>query len=138
MTQHIILDTDTFSNLAMQRPQAESYASFLVGKVPALTFTSVGEVYFGAYKANWGTSRISKIEAAMHMCVILPFDENLPKIWAELKKTAHTGGHPLAQSAHSNDLWIAACAVYYDAPLLTANVRHFRGLAPSLHLIDGS
>lgn len=138
MEHYIILDTDAFSSLVMQRPQAESYASVLVGKVPALTFTSIGEVYFGAYKANWGTSRVSKIEAAMHMCVVLPYDENLPKIWAELKKTAHLHGHPLAQSAHSNDLWIAACAVYYDAPLLTGNIRHFRDLAPSLHLIDGS
>ncbi|NUT53556.1 MAG: PIN domain-containing protein [Saccharothrix sp.] len=138
MTQYIILDTDAFSTLAMQRPRADSYAAVLVGKVPALTFTSVGEVYFGAYKANWGTSRVSKIEAAMRMCVVLPYDENLPKIWADLKRAAHRSGHPLGQSTHSNDLWIAACAVYYDAPLLTGNARHFRDLAPNLLLIDGS
>jgi len=32
---------------------------------------------------------------------------------------------PLAHRENSNDLWIAACAVHYEAPLLTGNVRHF-------------
>jgi predicted nucleic acid-binding protein len=31
----------------------------------------------------------------------------------------------LAHQAHSNDLWIAVCAVHYQAPLLTGNARHF-------------
>ncbi|MGO1054600.1 PIN domain-containing protein [Crossiella sp. CA198] len=135
--QHVILDTDVFSNLAFARPQASGYSSFLIGKIPALTFTSVGEIYFGAYKAGWGERRVTALEGAVRRCVVLPYDANLPKLWGELRSTACLNGHALAHRDNTNDLWIAACAIYYQAPLLTANKRHFEGL-PGLNLVDAA
>ena len=44
-------------------------------------------------------------------------------------------GHPLCRQVHSNDLWIAACAVFYRVPLVTGNGRHFVGL-PGLTVLE--
>lgn len=134
----VILDTDVFSEIATQRPRAESFSTALVGEIPVLTFASVGEIYYGMHKGNWGANRVARIEAKINACLRLPYDDNLPKMWGELRKIAANNGHPLVQSANNTDLWIATCAVYYDIPLLTANVRHFRDLVPNLHLVDGS
>jgi predicted nucleic acid-binding protein len=66
--------------------------------------------------------------------LLIPFDEELPAVWARLRDAAHRRGHPLAHPAHTNDLWIAACAVLYQAPLLTGNRRHFLDV-PELTMI---
>jgi tRNA(fMet)-specific endonuclease VapC len=60
--------------------------------------------------------------------------DGLLRLCGLLRAVASRLGHPLGQHAHANDLWIAACAVYYDVPLVTGNGRHFAGL-PGLEVI---
>ena len=50
-----------------------------------------------------------------------------------LKAQAANAGHPLGAAIQTNDLWVATTAIYHDAPLLTANRRHFENF-PGLSL----
>ncbi|MCZ2815226.1 PIN domain-containing protein [Modestobacter sp. VKM Ac-2984] len=132
----VILDTDAFSFLFSKRPQAANYGTVLTGRVPALTFVSVAELRFGALVNSWGEKRRADLEASIRRCVLLPFDDQLSTVWAELRARAQRLGLALAAKTQANDCWIAACGVYYDAPILTGNIKHFEGL--DLKLIDGS
>ncbi len=131
--KYTILDSDVFSD-AFRPPESARYARYLRGVVPALTFVSVAEVYFGAYSAQWGDRKMQELDARIGRMLVLPFDGELPHTCARLRTDALRLGHPLAQTQHANDLWIAACSVHYGAPLLTGNMRHFAGL-PGLDVI---
>jgi len=131
---HVILDTDAFSYLLNRRPQAAGYGPLLTGKIPALTFVTVAELHFGALSDNWQDRRHRELEQRIDQCVILPFDGELPLLWARLRVQERRAGRPLGQREHVNDLWIAACGIYYDAPVLTGNVRHFSGV-PGLRVM---
>jgi len=89
----------------------------------------VAEVQFGAAYASWGERRLKQLEAALKVYVIAPYNPQMAKLWGHLKAQARRAGHPLGVNDHSNDLWIAATAIFHDAPLVTNNHRHFEGLA---------
>ncbi len=131
--KYTILDSDVFSDV-FKSPESARYPRYVRGVVPALTFVSVAEVYFGAYSAQWGDAKMRELETRLGRMLVLPYDEDLPRACAGLRAEALRRGHPLAQAVHANDLWIAACAVHYGAPVLTGNVRHFAGL-PGLDVI---
>ncbi len=135
--EYVVVDTDAFSYLFANKPQAASYPPLLRGKVAAVCFVTVAELRFGALSAGWGPRRTAELEEALRKFLKLPYDDGLASLWARLKRDARQNGHPLGQAEHSNDLWIAACGVYYQAPILTGNVRHFDGL-PGVRVIDGS
>ncbi|WP_261565210.1 PIN domain-containing protein [Frankia gtarii] len=99
------------------------------------TFVSVAELLYEARHAGWGEPRTADLTEKIRLLLLIPFDERLPAVWARLRDLARRRGHPLAQPLHTDDLWIAACAVLYEAPLLTGNERHFGGL-PSLTVIS--
>jgi predicted nucleic acid-binding protein len=50
----IILDTNIVSYLMKGGPLAEVYALHVQGKLLAIAFITVGEMYFGAENNNWG------------------------------------------------------------------------------------
>jgi tRNA(fMet)-specific endonuclease VapC len=59
----------------------------------------------------------------------------MAKLWGTLKAQAVKSGHPLGANTQANDLWVCAIAMYHDAPLLTANRRHFEDF-PGLSLLN--
>jgi predicted nucleic acid-binding protein len=134
MNSYIIVDTDVFSCLWQGRHVPAKCISELRGVVPVLSFTSVAEAHFGAMNAGWGTKRITQMEAAMRSYVIAPYSPDMAVLWGKLKDQARRAGHPLGQPEHTNDLWICTTAVFYDAPLMTNNLRHFESM-PNLKLI---
>lgn len=116
-------------------PQAETFMPYLRGKVPAITFITVAELHFGAIDDGWGEKRVGQLEKTIRKFTLLPWDSNLARVWGQLRSRAKGLGHPLHQACHSNDLWIAASSVYYEAPLLTGNRRHMCDL-PGIVLAD--
>ncbi len=50
----IILDTCIVSYLMKGGARAEVYAPHVQGKLLAISFITVGEMYFGAENGNWG------------------------------------------------------------------------------------
>lgn len=71
---------------------------------------------------------MAALEQSIRRYVILPYDDNLAKMWGRQRAKAKTAGSALYQPEHTNDLWIATCSIYYEAPLLTNNRRHFTDL----------
>jgi tRNA(fMet)-specific endonuclease VapC len=131
----LVFDTDVASYLYGNRPEAGKYERHLRNAVPALAFTSVAELHYGAHRNEWSARRISHLDTYIRRFLMLPFDDDLPRLWARLRAHATRSGHPLANRDNSNDLWIAACAVHYEAPLITGNTRHFVDL-PGLDVLS--
>lgn len=63
----IILDTNIVSYLMKGGPLAEAYAPHVQGKLLAIAFITVGEMYFGAEKATGEKKsvRSSKLRSAI-------------------------------------------------------------------------
>jgi tRNA(fMet)-specific endonuclease VapC len=131
--KYVVVDTDVFSRL-FRREDAEQFRAQLTGVIPVLSFASVAELHFGATMANWGERRRGELAESIRRYVIAPYDEDMARLWGNLKAQARRAGHALGAAEQTNDLWICATAIYHDAPLLTANRRHFEGF-PGLSLL---
>ena len=129
-----VLDTDVFSILIEHRPQADKFSALLGGVDTALAFPSVAELTHGAHRAGWGRARLDWLETEIARHGLLMPTDDLLRLCGVLRAVATRLGHPLGQQVHTNDLWIAACAVYYRLPLVTGNGRHFAGL-PELEVV---
>ena len=125
-----LVDTDVFSYLWQDRPEAAVYRPLVEGRVVALSFTSVAEAYYGAYKRRWGERRWGELEAALRPYLVLPYNRDVAVAWARLRADSEERGAPVAV----NDLWVAATAVHYGVPLVTNNSRHFEAL-PGVDLL---
>ncbi|MBI2909435.1 MAG: PIN domain-containing protein [Chloroflexi bacterium] len=121
----ILVDTNVFSYFFRGSPEADLFRSYFGSRVAALSFMSVAELYYGAFHARWGASRVEHLETRIGEYVILPYDEGLCLRWGQLKAECETNGCPLDHA----DLWIAACALHHGCALATNNVQHFRNVA---------
>jgi predicted nucleic acid-binding protein len=126
--RYVLVDTDVVSLLMLGSSDAEKFKPHLVDRIPAISFVTVGELYFGGYNAGWGDRRMASIEQSIRRYVVLPYDDNLAKMWGRQRAKAKAAGSALYQPENTNDLWIATCSIYYEAPLLTNNRRHFIAL----------
>jgi tRNA(fMet)-specific endonuclease VapC len=97
------------------------YAKHITGKLLAVSFVTVGELLFGAKKRNWGTAKVADLEQRLRGAVIVPFDRMLCDTYGRLKAETRIAGVVVAD----NDMWIAACAVRHNVPLITHNRKHF-------------
>ncbi|MBP2322909.1 putative nucleic acid-binding protein [Kibdelosporangium banguiense] len=135
MSNFIVVDTDVFSCLWQGRKISPSYLNSLRGATPTLSFISIAEAHFGAISANWGQKKISQLKAAIRPYVVAPYTPDMAALWGKLKTEARKAGHALGQAQNTNDLWICTTAVFYGAPLMTNNVRHFQ-MMPGLQLVQ--
>lgn len=102
----IILDTNIVSYLMKGGPQAEAYAPHVQGKLLAIAFITVGEMYFGAENRNWGERKRKELETMLHNFVVIPYDHEIARYYGRLMAERRRNGKPIAL----NDAWIAACA----------------------------
>jgi tRNA(fMet)-specific endonuclease VapC len=103
------------------------------GKLLAVSFVTVGEILFGAYKKKWGTKKLGSMKESLKQALIVPYDWEVCQQYGTLKVRLQEKGLIVAD----NDLWIAACAVRHDIPLLTNNKKHFEKI-PELVVMDES
>ena len=99
-------------------------ARHLEGRIAALSFQSVGELWYGAIKNGWGERHKRALDDAIRRFVVLAYDEATVRAWAELKAQAEAGGQP----KDAADLWVAAAAKRHRLPLLTNDRDLLRGL----------
>ena len=120
----VILDTDVVSHLMRGGSIAEAYLQHVQGSLLAISFVTVGEMYFGAEKANWGRRKRGILETALRNYVVLPYDHEIARCYGRLVAERQRAGNPIAP----NDAWIAASAVRHAVSLVTHNARHFGGI----------
>ncbi len=111
--------------------RAEIYKKHVQGPLLSVSFITVGELLFGARKKKWGASKIADLNQRLRSVVIVPYDREICATYAELKARVQETGRPVAD----NDLWIAACAVRHQIPLVSNNRAHYEHI-PGLVLIS--
>jgi len=117
----VVLDTNIVSYSMKGRPEAEHYARHLNGKLLAISFITVGELYFGAEKDKWGKKKKAQLETTLRNFVVIPYDYEIARCYGRLCAERTRAGRPIS----NNDAWIAACAVRHDVPLVTHNAKDF-------------
>ncbi len=126
----IILDTNIVSYLMRGGSLAKVYAPHVEGRLLAITFVTVGEMYFGAEKKNWGEKKRSELEMTLRNYFVIPYDYEIARCYGRLVVERQRSGRSIAP----NDAWIAACVVRHGVPLATHNAKDFEGIT-SLNII---
>ena len=80
----IILDTNIVSYLMKGGPLAEVYEPHVQNHLLAITFISVGELYFGAEKRNWGEKKRKELETTLRNFVVIPYDHEIARCYGRL------------------------------------------------------
>jgi tRNA(fMet)-specific endonuclease VapC len=117
-----IIDTDVFSFVFKGDPKALFFRTYLQGADVYITFASIGELYFGAYKDNWGERRIKDIEIQLSYYIVIPSNDAICILYGKIRNECKK------QPIDDLDYWIASCARYYDIPLVTNNWKHFKNI----------
>lgn len=120
-TPKIIIDTNIVSYMMRAGPEAKAYVSHLKGKLIAISFITVGELYSWAEKNNWGEKRRLLLETTLKNYVVIPYDHEIAKQYGKVLAERERLGRPISFS----DAWIAACAIRHKTPLVTHNSRDF-------------
>lgn len=113
----LVVDTGVFSAALSRRrrPDFEAPVARLAGHQLFLAVQTVAELRFGALVAGWGARRSDELEAAIATTTVVPVTDSLTRRVAQLRFECRTAGHPLADPAHSSDLWIASAAIHIGA-----------------------
>ena len=119
----LVVDTGVFSAALSRRrrPEFESHVARLAGNQLFLAAATVAELRYGALVAEWDSPRRDRLEEAIATTTVIPVSDALLSRSAELRFACRRAGHPLADSAHTNDLWIATSAIHIAAGLITAD-----------------
>jgi predicted nucleic acid-binding protein len=126
----VLLDTDVFSYLIKQGDsRGDFYRPHVKGKTIALSFITVGELYYWTEKRKWSPRKIADLEQRIKAAVIVPYDLELCKEFGRVKLSL-----PVGKVVPTNDLWIATCAIRHSIPLVTHNFKDFDGI-PRLRVI---
>jgi predicted nucleic acid-binding protein len=134
VTGTVLVDTNVFTARLRERsPLATRYAKHLFGQRIALAPQTVAEARYGALNANWGSTRQQRLARLVARARILPVDIDTIETVAHLRNQCRMIGHPLHQSDHNADLWIAATAIRWSIPLV-AHDAVFNG-CPGIHLL---
>ena len=128
----VLLDTDVFSYLTKSNDsRGVAYRPHVEGKTVAISFVTVGELYFGVENKKWGERTVRELLERLKAVVIVPYDTEICKTYGNLKAPLRKAGVVVSD----NDLWIAACAVRHSIPLISNNRKHFEKI-PRLRLIS--
>ncbi|MDP2899062.1 MAG: type II toxin-antitoxin system VapC family toxin [bacterium] len=121
MSSAVVVDTDIISYLLKRDSRADWYKTHMKGTRLMVCFVTIGELYFGAFRAKWGAQRLAELQQILRNYVVCPFDEPLCMKWAEIRARGEQQGKRI----HHSDAWIAATAQLYNVPLITNNRKDF-------------
>jgi len=119
----VLLDTTVVSLLHPKKkstPLRAKYAEHMSGKVLALSFQSVAELWSWAEEGGWGERQKAGMEDFLRKFLVIPYDSYLAKVWAKVNAQCKKKGRRL----EAGDAWIIATAVHRGIPLLTHDLDH--------------
>lgn len=122
MSDCLLLDTNIVSFFLKKDTRAGQFETIVKGRILALSFMSVAELYRWTIERSWGEERVEQLETALTRYAILAYDRELGWEWAKVMAQCSQQGITISPS----DAWIAATACRYDLPLLTHNLKHFQ------------
>ena len=80
----VLVDTDVFSFLLRGDTRGEPYKRHVEKKTIAVSFVTVGELYYGAFKRGWNLKSMATLEQRLKAAVIVPYDLEISKIYGRL------------------------------------------------------
>ena len=121
---YVILDTDACSFFFKKDSRQERCRPHLLGQTLCVSFQTVAELYQWAETKGWGTQTRARMELWLRNFVILPYDNDTARAWAQIMVERKSKGQPVS----AQDAWVAACALRHNCPLITHNVKDFKGI----------
>ena len=131
----VLLDTTVASLLHPKKKRSTlraQYEPHMKGQILALNFQSVAELWSWAEENNWGSKQRNGMALFLRRFLVIPYDPELAKVWAQLGTHCKRIGRRL----ETGDLWIAATAVRFRIPLLSHDRDHVDLKYPDLHVIS--
>jgi tRNA(fMet)-specific endonuclease VapC len=124
----LILDTNIVSYLMKDHPFGQWYRPRLRGHTLAISFTTVAELFEGAFRAGWDEQRKHKLEVVLRSYLVIPSSPGVCRRWGQVRAVRRHS--PISPQ----DAWIAATALEHGCPLVTHNSEDFHDI-PGLTLI---
>lgn len=131
MNDIVFLDTNIVSYLFNRDTRAILYRPYLVNNTTYLSFMTVAEMHFGADRARWGDSRRHRLSVFLRGYPVVQSTPEICVLWGQITAACEHQGRRIVAA----DAWIAACALRYDAPLITHNRKDFDAV-PDLQIIS--
>lgn len=130
----LAIDTDAFSWMHWGRGRHAEFAALIAGHPLAMPFAVVGELKVFAIRAGLQQKRLDALDRAIGACVVIPSDARVVEVWAGLRSKLINQ----LKGEGINDLWIAACCLVHDLPIVTGNRGDFEQIqkvAPELTIV---
>ena len=124
----VVLNTNIVSYLMRNHSLSDKYRQHLEGHTRAISFMTVGELYEGAFRANWSSDRMRELEATIRVFLVIPSSPRICRMWGEVRSSRRQ------QPISVPDAWVASTALSYGCPLVTHNPGDFGGI-PNLQII---
>lgn len=125
-----LLDTDTFSAIAMERsPVAAQRLRDIAQSDAAISVITLAELQFGMALKPLRPRTIDRIDALLRLVRHLPLGLGAAAHYAHLRAHLQRKGTLIGP----NDAWLAAHALAENLTLVSGNVREFRRV-PTLRL----
>ncbi len=123
--QAVVLDTSVVSILFEGESDLRFsfYQSRIEGLKGVISFQTLEEVWFGAFKAGWGERRQDELKRHLADYDVIWPDNDLVSETARLRAAQERKGRRLGRA----DAWIAATALWLECPL-AAHDRDFVGI----------
>ena len=109
----IVLDTSVVSLVFKGDPRSGFYLPHMAGQRTVVSFQTVEEMWYGAYKAGWGARQKNKLALHLEQYEVVWPDVETADISANLRVEREKAGHRL----NTADAWIAATAIRLSCPL---------------------
>ena len=126
----VALDTNIVSYIFNQDRRAGYYEERLRGSRYVISFQTLEESWYGAYRDGWGVRRMNSLARHLEDYEIIWPNADMVEICAHLRSERRVAGRELGVA----DAWIAATALFVDCPLASHD-RIFRGI-PGLELVQ--
>ncbi len=116
----ILLDTDTCIEV-LRGNQRVIDRRIRVDDTVAISFMTVGELYYGAEKSNNRHTNLILVDEFVLSVDVIQSDLDILKKFGEIKAELQVGGLSLPDA----DCFIAATCLYKCERLVTGNTKHF-------------
>lgn len=126
----IVVDTNVVSYIFNRNALAEFYAEKIGQEQAVLSFQTLEEIWFGAFRNEWGEGRVRRLARHLQQYEIIWPNGRILRLSAQLRVEREKVGRALAPA----DAWIAATALWLRCRLATHD-RDFSGI-PGLDLIQ--
>ena len=129
LIERVVLDSSVVSYIFNRDSRADYYEERIRGCQLLISFQTLEESWFGAFRRGWGARRTRELEAHLQQYQTIWPDARIAAACARLRAESLSAGRGLQLA----DAWIAATALTLDCPLATHD-KDFDGI-PGLEVI---